>query len=85
MNSSAGDNNVPQFTSAPPPQSMLDGYKKRVEKYEVLRESTVHRAKLSFQQLLSRRGYDGKLKINFENQSLVITVRWTLHNRGGGV
>lgn len=54
---------------------MLDGYKKRVEKYNLLRDLTVHRAKLSFQQLLSRRGYDGKLKINFEAQTLTITVR----------
>lgn len=53
----------------------MDGYKKRMAKYSVLRDSTVHRAKLSFQQLLSQRGYDGKLKINFESQALTITVR----------
>ncbi|KAL5481928.1 hypothetical protein EMCRGX_G022203 [Ephydatia muelleri] len=56
-------------------KAMLDGYKKRVEKYNLLRDLTVHRAKLSFQQLLSRRGYDGKLKINFEAQTLTITVQ----------
>lgn len=56
-------------------KAMIDGYKKRKEKYICIRDLTAHRAKLCFQQLLSRRGYEGKLKINFENETLLIPVQ----------